>query len=284
MTSNLEQAREALGARLRELRRATGLNGKEFAAKLGWYGASRVSKLELGQQTPSERDLVQWTTACNSPEALPELRIQLNSLQTLYSEWRRQLFTGVHARQISLIELDEEVTETRVFESSVVPGLLQTPEYARYRFERMAALHRLPAAVDEAVRLRIQRQTILYAPGKKFHFVLTEAALRYGVAPQEIILGQLEKLLVMTTLRNVRLGIIPFEALLEEVPWHGFWIHGDKIVLVETFAAELRLIQPTELELYSRVFEQVAAVAVYENRARNLILHIARTLPPSAEP
>jgi transcriptional regulator with XRE-family HTH domain len=70
LSSNLQQAREALGARLRELRRTSGLNGKQFAAKLGWYGASRVFKLELGQQTPSDQDLIEWTTACNTPEAL----------------------------------------------------------------------------------------------------------------------------------------------------------------------------------------------------------------------
>lgn len=283
MPSNLQQAREALGARLRELRRASGLNGKQFAARLGWYGASRVSKLELGQQTPTEKDLVEWTTAAGAPGALAELRMQLNALETFYGEWRRRLFSGVHAAQRSLAELDAETTRFRVFECGAIPGLLQTPEFARWRFDRNAELHRVPATVDEAVRLRMQRQDVLHAPGKSFHFVLTEAALRYGLAPSEVMVGQLEKLLVATTLRNAKLGVIPFHVLLGAATQHGFWIHDDRLVLVETYAAELRLTQPGEIELYTRVFDQMAEAAVYGDQARRVISHVAQALAPAPE-
>jgi transcriptional regulator with XRE-family HTH domain len=283
LSSNLQQAREALGARLRELRRASGLNGKQFAAKLGWYGASRVSKLELGQQTPSDQDLVAWITACNAPEALAELRIQLNAVETFYSEWKRRLFTGIHARQRELVELNAETTAFRVFDCGALPGLLQTSDYARSGFENDAALLRVPPKVDEAVLLRIRMQELLHIPGKRFHFVLTEAALRYELAPREVMLGQLDKLLVATALRNVRLGIIPFGVPLGPAPQHGFWIYDERLVLVETFAAELRLTQPGEIDLYVRVFDQMAKAAVYGDQARRLISHIARTLPPPAD-
>jgi transcriptional regulator with XRE-family HTH domain len=182
LSSNHQRALEALGARLRELRRTSGLNGKQFAAKLGWYGASRVSKLELGQQTPSEQDLVEWTTACNAPEALAELRIQLNAIETLYTEWRRQLYAGIHVRQREILELESEATAFREFVAAMVPGMLQTPDYARSLFERFSAQDRVPPTIDEAVRLRMQRQEALHR-GKHFHFVLTEAVLRYTMVP-----------------------------------------------------------------------------------------------------
>ena len=283
MLSNLQQAREALGARLRELRRASGLNGKQFADKLGWYGASRVSKLELGQQTPSDQDLVEWTTAANAPEALAELRIQLNAVETFYTTWRRQLYAGVHARQISLTRLITETTTLRVFECSVVPGSVQTPEYARCIFEGFAAQQRVPPEFDEAVRLRLRMQDLLHAPGKTFHFVMTEAALRYAVAPYDVLLAQLDKLLVATALRNVQLGVIPFGAPLESVAQHGFWILDNRLVLVEAYAAELRLSEPAEIALHERIFEQMAEAAVYGDQARRLISHVARTLPPPAD-
>jgi transcriptional regulator with XRE-family HTH domain len=283
LSSKHQQAREALGARLRELRRASGLNGKEFATKLGWYGASRVSKLELGQQTPSEQDLVAWTRACNKPEALGELRIQLNAVETFYNEWRRQLYGGVHARQSGLIELDTEITNFRVFESWAIPGLLQTPEYAYCHFEYGAKLHRVPQEVDEAVRLRMQRQNILHTQGKQFHFVLTEAALRYHSASYEVTPGQLEKLQIASTLRSVKLGVIPFSTPIEIGARHGFWIYDDRMIIIETFAAELRLTQPGEIDLYSRVFELMTKAAVYGDQARRLISYIARTLPPPAD-
>lgn len=280
MPSNHQRAREALGARLRELRRASGLNGKQFAAKLGWYGASRVSKLELGQQTPSEEDLIAWTTACNSLDVLAELRVQLNAIETLYTELRRQLFAGVHTRQRELVELEAETTIFRGFVCSAIPGLLQTPEYARNIFERLAALHRVPAEVDEAVRLRMQRQEILHRTGKKFHIVLTEAVLHYSITSSEIMINQLEKLLVTSTLQNIRLGVIPFTTPIGEIPWHGFWIDDERLITVETFAAELQLTQPSDIELYTKVFNQMAQSAVYDDPARRLISHIARTLPP----
>jgi transcriptional regulator with XRE-family HTH domain len=280
MTSNYQQAREALGARLRELRRTSGLNGKQLAAKLGWYGASRVSKLELGQQTPSDQDLVAWVTACHAPEALAELRIQLNAIETFYSEWRRQLYAGIHARQRELVELYAKTTTFRAFDCGALPGLLQTPEYARSGFEADAALLRVPPKVTEAVHLRMRLQQFLHAADKQFHFVLTEAALRYELAPREAMLGQLDRLLVTTTLRNVRLGIIPFGIQMGPAPQHGFWIHDGHLVLVETFAAELRLTQPGEISLYTKIFDEMAQMAVYGDQARRLISQVADTLPP----
>jgi len=64
--SNIQQAREALGTHLRALRRAAGLNGKELAEQMAWT-ASKVSKLELGQQTPTTADLIAWARAVGKP-------------------------------------------------------------------------------------------------------------------------------------------------------------------------------------------------------------------------
>jgi transcriptional regulator with XRE-family HTH domain len=280
LSSNHQQAREALGARLRELRRTSGLNGKQFAAKLGWYGASRISKLELGQQIPSDQDLVEWTTACNAPEALAELRIKLNAVDTLYTEWRRQLYAGVHVRQREILELESEAAEIREFAAAMVPGMLQTPEYARSLFERFAAQGRVRATIDEAVQLRMQRQEALHTSGRHFHFVLTEAVLRYTIVASDIMLGQLEKLMVASTLRNVKLGIVPFGTLLPADARHGFWMTDDRLVIVETYAGELRLTDPGDIAVYERIFDQMASVSDYGDLARRLLSHVTRTLPP----
>jgi len=279
MSSNLQQAREALGGRLRELRRTTGLNGKEFAVKLGWYGASRVSKLELGQQAPSDQDLVQWTAACEVPEALTELRVQLNAVETFYSEWKRQLYAGVHVRQRELVDMSAHTNRLRIFECSTVPGILQTPDYARCRFEFDSSLHRVKPEVDDAVRLRMQMQDLLHISGRSFHVVLTETALRQVMGPPEVMLGQLDKLLLATALRNLRFGVIPFSNRLDVGARHGFWILDSRLVLVETFGAELRLTQPGEIELYSQIFGQLDDAAVYGDQARRLITHVSRSLP-----
>ncbi|GAA3466461.1 helix-turn-helix domain-containing protein [Nonomuraea roseola] len=69
---NVQPAREALGRRLRELRTGAGLNGKEFAERLGWI-ATKVSKIEHGKQTPTEEDVRAWADATAAPADQAEL-------------------------------------------------------------------------------------------------------------------------------------------------------------------------------------------------------------------
>ncbi|GAA1313269.1 hypothetical protein GCM10009647_039020 [Streptomyces sanglieri] len=72
MTTDVQTAREALGARLRELRAEAGLEGKDLAARLGWQ-ASKVSRLQNGKQTPTRADLTAWAHAVEQSDAEAEL-------------------------------------------------------------------------------------------------------------------------------------------------------------------------------------------------------------------
>jgi hypothetical protein len=114
----------------------------------------------------------------------------------------------------------------------------------------------------------------LYRPDKRFHFVLTEAALRMRLCPPEIMLGQLDRLVSFSALPNVRLGIIGFETRYATSPWHGFWLYDNDRVLVETYSASLNLAQPQEIALYRGVFDEMAAVASYGRAARAIITRV----------
>jgi hypothetical protein len=151
---------------------------------------------------------------------------------------------------------------------------LQTAEYARSRFAQSITVFKVPNDINEAVRTRVQRQDILYRPEKRFHFVLTEAALRYRLCPPEVMLGQLDRLISMAALPNVKLGIVGFETAFVVAPAHGFWLLDDERVMVETFSAELNLAQPQETALYSGVFDSLAAVASYGRSARAIITRV----------
>lgn len=76
--SNFQRAREALGLRLRELRRDARLTGRQLAAVHGWH-PSKVSKIEGGKQTPSEADIEAWARACGQPELVDELTATLRA-------------------------------------------------------------------------------------------------------------------------------------------------------------------------------------------------------------
>ena len=274
--TKVHEARRALGLRLRELRRQAGLTGSQLAASLSWP-ASKVSKLENGRQTPTDDDILAWTGATGATGAPAEaeaLLASLHTLETQYAEWRRVLQRGLSAVQRELAEFEEKTKSFRVVEVTVVPGLLQTAEYARARLAQAAQLLGRADDVDEAVGARLRRQEILYRPDKRFHFVVTEAALRFRLCADDAMLAQLERLVALSALRNIKLGIIDFETRYTIAPWHGFWILDSDLVTVETYSAELNLAQPQEIELYGRVFDQLAAVASYGSEARAILLRV----------
>lgn len=277
--SNVLEARRALGKRLRELRLRTGLSGKELAESLSW-ARSKISKLENGNQTPTEADIRAWVTATGNEDDVESLLISLHTLEVRHADWKRILRAGLRPHQNELAELDLRTKLIRAFEVSVIPGLLQTPGYARARFAEGIRTMNLANDIDEAVRGRIGRQEILHRPGKQFHFVLTEAALRYRLCPPDVMLGQLGHLISLTALPNVRLGIIAFDAQYATSPWHGFWIYDNDKVLVETMTAELDLRQPEEVAQYSSAFDQLAAVASYGRSARTIITRVIDDLEP----
>jgi transcriptional regulator with XRE-family HTH domain len=277
--SNVHEARTALGKRLRELRRTAGFSGRQLAETLSWP-PSKVSKLENGRQTPGDDDIRDWARATNSAHETDALLAALHTLEVQHAEWRRILRTGLKPSLLELIERDQKTRLSRVFEATVIPGMLQTALYARARFAEGIRRLKLPNDLDAAVQARIQRQEILYRPDKRFHFVMTEAALRFQLCPPEVMLGQLDRLVSFSALPNVRLGIIGFETPYDTSPWHGFWIYDNDRVLVETFSALLDLRQPQEIQLYATAFDELAAVASYGRTARAIITRVIDDLAP----
>ena len=256
--------------RLRELRRDARLTARQLAEAQGW-DPSKVSKIENGRQTPSEANLEAWAEACGRPELAAELIASLRTLETHYIQFRRKLRAGLAANQRAFGEMEAVASAIRNFENVFVSGLLQTPEYARYRLAESLDRSGARDDLDEAVAARMQRQQVLYRKGRKFHFVLTEAALRYRVCPPEVMAGQLDRLMTLSTLPNMRFGVIPFEVQYPIGPLHGFWIFDDQLVSVENFTAALRITQPGEVADYLQVFDRLAEIALYGSPARAIV-------------
>nr|MDT0657255.1 helix-turn-helix transcriptional regulator [Micromonospora sp. DSM 115978] len=277
MIASVGEARNALGKRLRELRTQANLSGKELAESLSWP-PSKISKIENGRQTPTDDDIRAWARMTNAETQTASLLAALHTLELQHAEWSRLLKVGMKSHQASLAQQDEKTRLYRGFENTVIPGLIQTPDYARARFAQVVMVHKTPNDINDAVRARMQRQEMLYRPDKRFHFVLTEAALRYRLVSVDVMLAQLDRLIALTSLRNVRLGVIDFKTQYVTDPRHGFWLLDTELVRIETYSAELNLRQPQEIELYSRVFEQLASVASYGGSARATITRVMQDL------
>lgn len=128
--SSFQRAREALGVRLRELRHDARLTGRQLAESQGWH-PSKVSKIEAGKQTPSQADVEAWARASARPELAAELAASLRALEEQYVEFRRLFRAGQRAGQEVLAHVEADAESIQNFENVLVPGLLQTPEYAR---------------------------------------------------------------------------------------------------------------------------------------------------------
>ena len=184
---------------------------------------------------------------------------------------------GLPSRQRSIADIEAKTKLTRNFEPCFVPGLLQTAQYARYRFiegdpgDTDRGVPKSETEVDEAIAARIERQQILHRGDKKFHFVMTEAVFHYQVCPPDVMAGQLGHLISMTTLPTIRVGIIPFSAPMSVGPIHGFYLYDNTLVLVELFTAVLNVSQTDEIGAYERVFGHLAEAAVYGAEARTLL-------------
>lgn len=268
MSTDFQQARLALGARLRELR--AGTTGRELAERLGWT-QSKVSKLETGRQTASAADLAAWAQATGHPDVAGELVSRLRGLESGTRSWRRQLAAGHRPVQETLTVEYRRSRSLRGWQPAMVVGILQTPEYARAVFSRYADLQRSLRDVDDAVRARMRRQEELYDPARRFEIVLWEAALHAMVCPPDVLAAQLDRLCGVVGMSNVHLGIVPFEARMAIPPGNGFWMYDDRLVIVEDWHAELWLDDTENLALYARLWETITGPAVYGAQAHRLI-------------
>jgi transcriptional regulator with XRE-family HTH domain len=265
-----------LSERLVRMRKAAGLTGDRLAAQLGWP-RSKVPKIENGRQMPTDADIRAWAEACAQVAAIPELLDLLSDAQAVHRQWRHQLRRGHPALQAEFDTLVRQAKRVRGFEILLIPGLLQTPDYARYRALEAVRLHGTAAeAVDATVTARMHRQEVLYDADKTFEFVITEAAFRLLLCPRPVMLGQLDRLLVVSTLGNVTLGIIPAGTELPVAPMVGF-LTVDDMTIVETFTSA-DTIPGQESAAYERIFDDLLAEAVTGDEARTLITEAAAAL------
>lgn len=270
MVSQVQQAREALATRLKEIRRDAGVTGRQLAALSGWH-FTKVSKLEHAVTSPSEDDIRVWCHHCRADGQVPDLIASLRSIESMYLEWRRQLRAGLKHVQESSVPLYERTRTFRIYESAVIPGLFQTAEYVAATLLVAADFYESGGDIDEAVAARMERQRFLYQGDRQFHFVLETEALRTVMGSRDVMLGQLDRILAVMSLPRVSVGIIPPLTVRNIWPGEPFWIFDDHTVRIEITSAHLTITRPQEIALYVRAFDWLRQIAVYGSEARELV-------------
>ncbi|MET7363808.1 helix-turn-helix transcriptional regulator [Streptomyces sp. NPDC005562] len=282
MSTDFQQARESLGARLRELRLsgpAGRLTGPQLARRLGWPH-SKIYKLENGQQTATPEDLRTWAEGVGRPEVFAELDARLKGFESHIRSWRRQLTSGHRPVQDGW---NLEVSRSKViraWEEAVIPGMLQTADYARAMFLRYADLHGTKRDTDEAVRLRIRRQEWLHETGHQLHALVWEAALHALICSPAVLTSQLDRLAGTIGMDTVHLGVIPLSASLKVPAANGFWVLDERLVITEDWHAELWLDDDDNVATYLRIWRTLGESAVYGADAQMIIARAQRAVHP----
>lgn len=255
--------RRKLGAELRTLRTGAGLTSGEAARLVGWH-QSKVSRIETGASGVKPADVRLLLDAYGVLDGqLRELLLMLAGSDDAGDRHRWwHAYRGVLPPTYrDFISLESQASAMRTLETTVVPGLLQTPEYARA--VTRAAVHDLDdERLDTLVEVRLARQDVLRTdPPLKLCAVLDEAVLRREVGGPEVMNRQLERLMEAARLPQVRLQVLPFGAgahvgLTGPFVIFSFPSTSDlDVVVLDQLTSSLYLERKEDLMAYSEAFD-----------------------------
>ena len=206
--------RRRLAAELRRLRDQSGMPISEVAEKLDWQ-PSRISRIETRQLGISAPDLRKLLDVYGADDG--GYRDRLTDLARYANErgwWQSYPRHVIPSEYGDLIAVEAEAATIRSYQPEVVPGLLQTPGYARAVI-RAGRKSDTAAEIDRRVEVRLERQAVLARPDPpppRVSVVLNEAVLRRRVGGPEVMREQLEYLMAERDRANVAIQVLPFDS------------------------------------------------------------------------
>lgn len=254
-----------LGSQLRRLREEKNLTREEAGYTIRASG-SKMSRLELGRVSFKERDvadllILYGVTDADHRDALLSLARQANQ-PGWWHRYSDVLPNWFHA----YVGLEEAAARIRTYESHLVPGLLQTEDYARALIGGQSTMR--PTEVETRVRLRMDRQRLLTRTDPpRLWAVVDEAALRRQVGGPDVMREQLEHLVAVTKLPNVTLQVMPFHFGGHAAEGQPFVILRfaepdlPDVVYIEQLTSALYLERREDVDHYAGVMDRLAVQA-----------------------
>lgn len=253
------------------MRNDAGLSARALARLADWH-ESKCSRLERGHTPPSDADIRTYTTLCAAQGQTADLIATARGIEGAYVQWRRMERAGLKRVQQSVAPLFERTRRFRVYQSWVIPGLLQSAAYTRAVLSTVAQLRDVPDDIDDAVAVRMDRQCVLHTGDHRFAMLVEEWVLRTVIGDSATMAGALGHLISVASLPSVSLGVIPLGTPRGAGwPVESFTVYDDAQVNVELVSAHLTVTQPGEIAEYTKAFAELSAIAVYGTRARSLI-------------
>ena len=264
--------RRRLALELRRLREAARLTCEEVAEHLE-CSASKISRVETGRVSVSPRDVRDMLELYGVPTDQRESLVQL-ARDSRQKGWWHAYSDTMQPQMATYIGLESAASEIRIYEVSLIPGLLQTEDYARAVIK--AGMVNSPAEdIERRVSLLMARQpAVVRDDPPKVWAVLDEAALRRRVGGSGLMRLQLEHLLAQAALPNVAVQVIPFAGGAHPAMGRPFIILvfpervDTDVVYLEDLTSALWVENVDEVDRYSVFFDHLCATALsFENSA-----------------
>ncbi|ANH92017.1 MULTISPECIES: helix-turn-helix transcriptional regulator [unclassified Streptomyces] len=281
MASNVNPTvrRRRLGQELRRLRELKGMTAEEVAERL-LVSQSKISRLENGRRSISQRDV---RDLCGVYE-VEDHRI-VDSLMQMAKDSRQQGWWHSFGDipYSVYIGLETDAASLRVYDPQVVPGLLQTRQYAEALIAG-ALPETTPADIEKRVQVRMRRQERIAAAENPLRLwtVLDEAALRRVVGGPALMREQLEHLVEQSRLPHVTVQVIPFgmgahpglngQYAILEFPDTA----DSSVVYIEGVTSDLYLEKANDVQKYSVMYEHLRAQALNVEQSREFIEKVAK--------
>lgn len=285
MTARTASARRRrLGAELRRLREDAGVTIERVAEKLE-CSHSKVSRIENGQVSASPRDVRDMLELYRVDHDRREALVQI-ARETRRPGWWQQ-YGDVPGGIPAYAGMEVAATSIDMYMALVVPGLLQTEEYAGTVIRAVGP--DLPASeIGRRVELRMRRQTVLQGDrAPRLRVLLDESVLRRPVGGVEVMRGQLQKLLAVTELPAVTLQVLPLATGAHAGIDGSFEVCGfpaaePDVVVLESAVDALYLESADGLRRYRQLFELLRGSANPPEDSRRRIAELLEELYPAS--
>ncbi|MET9215247.1 MULTISPECIES: helix-turn-helix domain-containing protein [unclassified Nocardia] len=255
-----------LAAMLRELRETAGLSKEDVSARTG-INVTTLYRIEMAQARPQRRTLGAMLDLYQVNEKTREEALSLltDALKPGMSHAYEGAVSDVYA---TYINFEAEALSARQYQTSTVPGLLQTYEYAAAVID--TSMPRLDAATMESrAKARMDRAVNLSKDDPlELWVVMDEAAIRRVVGGPAVMAGQLDRLITETKRKNVILQILPFDAGAHPGMAGSFTLLDfrnpvdPELVYVESLAIDTLVEGHSEIRRFGVIFDQLRAMAL----------------------
>jgi len=283
--------RRRLGAELRRLREAAGLTGDQVVEMIGWASSSKVSRIENGRSRADLGDVLDLLDLYGASDDQRDQLVAIARDAGNTRGWMRA-YPAMTPQQRTYAELEVGCSVIREYGQQILPGLLQTPDYARWRI--LGSGDSRTDDLESEVAAREARTHLLRPENEppQYEAILEESAFSTRVAPAAVLAEQLEHLAALAAMPHVILRMLPSDARIGNwyIPATSFSMYqftdpdDPGTVAVEALARDHVLSDDSSLEEYLRAFGWLREAARSPEESQHWFAQTAAALRATATP